>query len=174
MRRDFPGFLEENVSSRGLICLALRRRVRAMTRYLLEVVRAVHLERPGVDLGGARVEIGGRRRFELEMAITVNAPNQMGGMALRAGMAHRGRNVADADADAPVTRAVGAGLMDAQCVVQRELSGRQAAVDGMCDVARVVDPLLGVVDARLHAIGVPDLAVPVAAGNELHAATADR
>src|SRR5207248_8032589 len=85
--------------------------LRAMTRYLLEVVRAVQLERPRMHLGGARVEIGGRRRFELEMAVTVDASNQVGGMALRAGVAHRGRNVADADADAPVTRAVGPGLM---------------------------------------------------------------
>src|SRR5689334_8400962 len=44
----------------------------------------------------------------------------------------------------------------------------------MRGVARIVDPLLGVVDARFHAIGVPDLAAPMAAGNELHAATAHR
>ena len=71
-----------------------------------------------MHLGGARVEIGRRRRFELEMPVTVDAPNQVGGMALGAGVAHRGRNVADADADAPVKRAVGAGLMDAERVVQ--------------------------------------------------------
>jgi hypothetical protein len=89
-----------------------------MTRYLLEVVSAVQLERPGMHLFGARVEIGRWRRFELEMAVTVDAPNQVGGMALRSGVAHRGRNVADADADAPVTGAVGTGLMDAERVVQ--------------------------------------------------------
>ena len=77
-----------------------------MTRYLLEVVGAVQLERPRMHLGRPRVEIGSRRRFELEMAVTVDAPNQVGGMVLRAGVAHRGRNVADADADAPVTRAI--------------------------------------------------------------------
>src|SRR5690242_18931939 len=108
------------------------------------------------------------------MAIAVDASNQVGGMAPRAGVAHRGWNVADAYADAPVTSAIGVGLMDAERVVQGELSGGQAAVDRMDDVARVVNPLLGVVDARLHAIGVHDLAAPMAAWKELHAAAADR
>src|SRR4051812_19255806 len=144
-----------------------------MTGYLLEVVSAVALERAGMRFLGERVEVCGRGCLEIEMTVAVDAANEKGGMALRADVAHGRRHIADADADAPVLRAVGAGLVDGERVVQGELSGRKAAVNRAAGVNRVGDPLFGVVDARVQAVVMRHLAPAVTAGDELHAAAAD-
>src|SRR4051794_26068412 len=145
-----------------------------MTGYLLEVVGAVALERAGVHFLGERVEVCGRGGLEIEMTVAVDAANEKGGMASGADVAHGSRHIADADADAPVLRTVGAGLMDGERVVQGELSGREAAVDRAADLGRVCDPLFGVVDARVQAVVVRHLAPPVTARDELHAAASYR
>src|SRR4029079_395297 len=110
-----------------------------MTGYLLEVVSAVALERAGMRFVGECVEVCGRGLLEIEMTVSVDTANEKGGMALGADVAHRGRHIADANADAPILRTVGARLVDGERVVQGELSRREAAVDRATDVGRVCD-----------------------------------
>ena len=110
------------------------------------------------------------------MAEGVDAADEHGGRLVRlAHVSHVRGDVADAETDPPPARSVRLRAMQGEGVVQREFAGRERRVHRRPIVHRALDGLARAVHAAGHDAGaVRQLAPPVAAGQELHAAVLRR
>src|SRR5207244_8032740 len=81
------------------ISLSHRRRVAVR---LLGIGGTEACDRVGVDGPLGRADINARPRLVVEMPVAVGAPHQHSGQSCAAGAAHVGRDVAEAETDAPV------------------------------------------------------------------------
>src|SRR6185503_858485 len=98
--------------------LSRRRRVAAR---LLSIGAAEAPDRVGVGGALRRAEIKAWPRLVVEMPVAVRAPHQHRGQSCAAGAADAGRDVADAETDAPVGGEVRTRVVRQMRVMQREL-----------------------------------------------------
>src|SRR5215468_2462855 len=126
----------------------------ALERDLLGVRGAIALVGAIVRGAGLGVHVGPRGRLEVEVAVRVRAAHEHGGrLVLHAQVLHRGRHVADGQADAPAVGSVRLRAVQAESVVERELACAQRGVDRRPVVDLADDRLARTVDAAGHDAG---------------------
>src|SRR2546430_8609108 len=115
-----PVSSDRSANGRDPNSLSHRRRVAAR---LLGIGGTEAYDRVGVDGPLGRADINAWPRLVVEMPVAVGAPHQHRGQPCAAGAMHVGRDVAEAETDAPIGGEVRTRIVDQEGVMQRELAG---------------------------------------------------